>query len=88
MTSLRIAIASGLVAICLVIIAVIKAGEAHAWPWSCPYAVTWVDSGFGGFCDSAPVITGQHYHCEWGGFLVYGGTCSWRWGDNTNAPPP
>ena len=45
--------------------------------------------GAGGyFCDEAAVPTGQHFHCEWGGFIGYGGSCTWRWADNTIAPPP
>ena len=45
--------------------------------------------GAGGyFCDEAAVASGQHFHCEWGGFIGYGGSCTWRWADNTIAPPP
>lgn len=45
--------------------------------------------GAGGYwCDYPVEETGQHYHCEWGGFIGYGGSCTWRWGDNTIAPPP
>ena len=42
--------------------------------------------GAGGyFCDEAPVASGQHFHCEWGGFIGYGGSCNWRWADNSIA---
>jgi hypothetical protein len=44
--------------------------------------------GYGEFCDEFPVESGQHFHCEYGGFIGYGGGCSWRWADNTIAPPP
>jgi hypothetical protein len=45
--------------------------------------------GAGGyFCDEAATAGGQHFHCEWGGFIGYGGSCTWRWADNTIAPPP
>jgi hypothetical protein len=42
--------------------------------------------GFGGkWCDYPPVLDGQHYHCEW--VMVTSG-CTWRWANNTLAPPP
>lgn len=46
--------------------------------------------GYGEYCDEFPVNdAGDHFHCEYGGFIGYGGSCSWRNSSNqVIAPPP
>lgn len=71
----------------------ITAPHADARPTCNPYntAASGGGGAFGGYgewCDEFPVSTGQHFHCEYGGYIGYGGGCSWRWADNTIAPVP
>lgn len=42
------------------------------------------------FCDWAPPVPGvdSHKHCEYGGFIGYGGRCDWRNAANVIVPPP
>lgn len=42
-------------------------------------------AGFG-YCDYPTESNGSHWHCEWGWLGI--GSCSFRWDDNTLAPPP
>lgn len=45
--------------------------------------------GFGEFCDEFPISgTDVHFHCEYGGFIGYGGGCSWRNSANEVVAPP
>lgn len=41
--------------------------------------------GFG-YCDYPAESNGSHWHCEWGWLGI--GSCSFRWPDNSFAPPP
>lgn len=58
--------------------------QADARPTRNPYNTQ--NSGAGGafgaygeWCDEFPVNeAGDHFHCEFGGFIGYGGGCSWR----------
>ena len=63
--------------------------EVQAYPYTsqCEMPVAMSDSAFGGYCDDAPMPSGQHWHCEWTYLIINSRHCSWRWGDNTFAPP-
>ena len=74
--------------------AIIAAPQAQAIPRCNPYNE--MASGGGGFglargywCDEWPIPgTDVHKHCEWGGFIGYGGACTWRNSANQIVPPP
>lgn len=42
------------------------------------------------WCDWAPPVPGvdSHLHCEYGGYIGYGGGCTWRNAANVIVPPP
>lgn len=60
----------------------VASGNFHMWVIFSTIVVEW--------CDWAPPVWGvdSHRHCEYGGYIGYGGRCDWRDSGNIIVPPP